>query len=75
MRTFAVISLLLLVLCAGCASEKYSFFNGSHFAKHFTCIYDDLHDFHRDVDHVIFGIWEVDPNYRDPFTLKSSIID
>jgi len=49
----------LLFLLAGCATEPYSLLNGQHLAHHFTCIWDDLHQLHVDIDQTVFGIDEV----------------
>ncbi len=47
----------LIVMC-GCARDNYSFGDPSHVGRHFTCICDDLHHLHMDIDRCIFGIYE-----------------
>jgi len=63
MRFLLAILVLLLVLgtVSGCASSRYSFFNGSHLARHFTFIYHDLDNLHVDIDRVLLGIEEHEP--------------
>ena len=72
MRLLAIFIFLVLVLCAGCSSEKYSIFNYEHLGHHITCICDDLHDLHRDVDMVIFGIEEVETDHSIPFGVEKT---
>ena len=72
MRYLAVVILLVMVLCSGCSSQKYSIFNYEHIGRHITCICDDLHEFHRDVDMCIFGIWEMESDHNIPFGIEAT---
>ena len=56
MRLFAALLLLVLLVACGCSNNPHSFLNGGHALKHITFIYDDLHDLHVDIDHVLLGI-------------------
>ncbi len=54
----AVVAFVGLIALGGCSSEPYRMSNPSHVGRHFTCICDDLHAFHTDVDRCLFGIYE-----------------
>lgn len=56
-----VVAFVGLLLLGGCSSENYRMDNPSHVGRHFTCICDDLHEFHMDIDMCLFGIYECDP--------------
>jgi len=62
---FALLALFLVLgMVSGCSSSSHSFFNGSHLAKHFTCIYYDMDRLHYDIDTVLLGIEEQDEDLK-----------
>ncbi len=73
MKLLALLALLLLIAGSGCASGHYSFFNASHVGKHFTCIYRDFHELHKDIDYCIFGIGEEEHDTSDSFDVKTGV--
>ena len=65
MRFFVLLVLaVMLVAACGCSSSPYSFANPTHVGHHFSCIYNDIHNLHVDIDHVVFGIYEETQGYR-----------
>lgn len=54
----SIVAFAGLVVMCGCSSENYRINNPGHFGRHITCICDDLHEFHMDIDRCIFGIYE-----------------
>ncbi len=53
-----VLVALALGLTSGCTSNPYSFSNPDHWGRHVTAVYNDFHNLHKDIDRVLFGIYE-----------------
>ena len=64
MRILAVLVLLLIVFGCGCSSAPHSFAKPSHFSRHLTVFYQDLHNLHVDLDRVLFDIYEYDESMK-----------
>ena len=53
-----LVSCVFLICSSGCSTNPYSFTNPEHWQRHAASIYYDLHNLHKDIDRVFFGIYE-----------------